>query len=84
MKAKTAAQIENYHRKEPLARGILRETLREQIFSHIAPEIFRATLQSLEKENKIVAEKDFVWLAAHNLEMSGEEKTLRERLEKIL
>lgn len=83
LKAKTMTQIENYHRKETLSRGILRETLREQIFSHIAPEIFKATLQSLEKENKIVAEKDFVRLAAHNLEMSGEEKTLRERLENI-
>lgn len=83
LKTKTTAQIENYHKKEPLARGILRETLREQIFSHIAPEIFKATLQSLEKESKIVSEKDFVRLAAHNLEMSGEEKILRERLEKI-
>ncbi|HXG84856.1 MAG TPA: selenocysteine-specific translation elongation factor [Pyrinomonadaceae bacterium] len=83
LKAKTVTQIENYHRREPLARGILRETLREQIFSHIAPEIFKATLQSLEKENKIIPEKDFVRLASHNLEMSGEEKILRERLEKI-
>jgi selenocysteine-specific elongation factor len=83
LKAKTLKEIENYHRKEPLARGILRETLREKIFSRLAPEIFEISLQSLERENKIVSEKDFVRLVSHNLELSGEEKILRERLEKI-
>ncbi len=83
LKLKTLAQIENFHRREPLARGIGRETLREQIFSHIAPQIFKATLESLEKENKITAEKDFVRLAAHNFEISGDEQKVRERLEKI-
>lgn len=83
LKTKTLSQIENHHLREPLARGIPRETLREKIFSHIAPEIFKVTLQSLEKESKIVPEKDFVRLASHNLELSGEETILRRRLEKI-
>ena len=83
LKTKTLREIENYHRREPLARGILRETLREKIFAHLPPEIFKITLQFLEKENKIAAEKDIVRLAAHNLELSSEEKTLRENLSKI-
>jgi len=83
LKAKTLAQIEDYHRREPLARGMPRETLREKIFTHIAPEIFKITLLNIEKENKIVSEKDFVRIAAHNLELSGEEKILRERLVEI-
>ena len=83
LKTKTVAHIEDFHRREPLARGVGRETLRERIFAHIAPEIFKLTLESLEKENKIVAEKDSVRLAAHNLEMSSEEKTVRERLENV-
>ncbi len=83
LKAKTLTEIENFHRREPLARGIARETLREKIFATLAPEIFKAALQSLEKTNKIVSEKDFVRLAAHNLELSAEEKIVRERLEKI-
>jgi selenocysteine-specific elongation factor len=83
LKAKTVAQIEAYHRREPLARGIGRETLREQIFSHIAPEIFKQTLESLETENKIIAEKDFVRHAGHNFEISGDEQIVRERLGQI-
>lgn len=83
LKAKTLAEIENHHRREPLARGIVRETLREKIFARLAPEIFKATLANLEKEGKIAAEKEIVRAAAHNLELSSDEKILRERLEKI-
>jgi selenocysteine-specific elongation factor len=83
LKAKTLAEIEDFHRKEPLARGILQATLREKIFSHLASEIFKAVLVSLESDKKTVAEKDFVRAAAHNLELAGDEKILRERLSEI-
>ncbi|MCA1625733.1 MAG: selenocysteine-specific translation elongation factor [Acidobacteria bacterium] len=83
LKQKTLVEIENFHHKEPLSRGILRETLREKIFSHFSSEIFKTMLSSLEKEGKIAAEKDVVRLASHNLELSAEEKILRERIEKI-
>ena len=83
LKTKILGEIENHHRREPLARGILRETLREKTAAHLAAEIFRSVLVNLEKEKKIAAEKDIVRLASHNLELSGEEKILRENLEKI-
>jgi selenocysteine-specific elongation factor len=83
LKTKTLAEIENHHRREPLAKGILRETLREKIFANLAPEIFKTTVAILERENKIAAETDTVRLAAHNLELSGEEKFLHDNLRKI-
>lgn len=83
LKMKTLAAIEDFHQKEPLAKGILRETLREKIFASLAPEIFKSVLSNLEKENKIAAEKDVVKLSSHNLELSEDEKILRGRLEKI-
>ena len=83
LKVKTLTEIENFHKKEPLARGILRETLREKIFAHLPPEIFNAVLSNLESEKKIAAEKDIVRLASHSLELSAEEKQIRENLERI-
>lgn len=83
LKAKTFAQIENFHKKESLSKGILRETLREKVFSHLPNEIFKSVLTALETEKKIVAEKDFVRAASHNLELSHDEKILRERLSAI-
>lgn len=83
LKTKTLSEIESFHKKEPLAKGILRETLREKIFAHLPTEIFRAVLKSLETEKKIVPEKDFVRAASHNLELSNDEKILREKLSQI-
>ena len=83
LKTATLAEIEAFHRREPLARGILRETLREKMFSHLSVEIFKAVLASLEADRKIASEKDTVRAAAHNLELSGEEKIMRERLQAI-
>ncbi len=83
LKSKTVAEIENFHRREPLAKGILRETLREKIFARIPPEIFKTVLENLQAERKIAAEKDFVRMSLHNLELSADEKTARERIGKI-
>ncbi len=83
LKTKALAEIEGFHRKEPLAKGILQATLREKIFSRFAPEIFKAVLSSLESDKIIAAEKDFVRAAAHNLELSKDEKILRDRLSGI-
>ena len=83
LKKKTLAEIAAYHKREPLGRGILRETLREKIFQRIAPQIFRATLLNLEKETKITAEKDLVKIAAHSLSLTADEKILYENLKGI-
>ncbi len=83
LKMKTVAEIENYHQREPLAKGILQATLREKTYASLSPEIFKTVLENLNKENKIAAEKDFVRLSSHNLELSGDEKVVRERIGKI-
>ena len=83
LKLKTLTEIETFHKREPLAKGILRETLREKIFAHLPPEIFKTVLKSLESERKIASEKDIVRAISHNLELSSDETILRERLEKI-
>lgn len=83
LKTRTLAEIENFHRRESLAKGILRETLREKIFARLPPENFRAVLESLRADGRIASEKDTVRAAAHQLELSGEEEILREKLGKI-
>ena len=83
LKAKTLAEIENQHKREPLSKGILRETLREKIFSHLPSEIFRATLSQLEKDGHITADRDFVAANSHSQKLSVEEKTVQEKFGKI-
>jgi selenocysteine-specific elongation factor len=79
----TLAEIKEHHRREPLARGLLRETLRERVFSHAAPEVFRSVMTHLEKAGLVVSEKEVVRAASHKLSLSREEVALRDKLENI-
>jgi selenocysteine-specific elongation factor len=75
--------IEAHHRSEPLARGMARETLRERHFAHAAAEIFRAVIARLEREGKLVSEKDLVRAREHRRELSGADAQLRDRLAQV-
>ncbi len=83
LKSKTLAEIENHHQREPLSKGINRETLREKIFSHLPSEIFKTVIFQLEKDGKISSDKDIVAAKSYNQELSGEEKIVKDKLEKI-
>jgi selenocysteine-specific elongation factor len=77
------SSLEKHHKREPLARGMLRETLREKLFAHAANEVFRAVLVQLETKGEIVSEKEIVRLASYNLELSPADAALRDRLEEV-
>ena len=73
--------IAEHHKREPLSRGMQRETLREKLFARAPVEVFRFVLDSLEKE--IISEKDVVRLASHSQELSPTDKALRDQLEEV-
>ena len=72
--------VKLHHQREPLARGLARETLRERHFAHAAPEIFRAVLARLEKDGALVSEKDVVRASEHGIELSPADAKLREQI----
>ncbi|HEY0172965.1 MAG TPA: selenocysteine-specific translation elongation factor [Pyrinomonadaceae bacterium] len=76
-------EVEAHHRREPLSRGIARETLRERVFSRAAPELFRAALKRAEAEGALVSERELVRTVGHSLDLSPEDAALRDRLESI-
>jgi selenocysteine-specific elongation factor len=80
---KTVAAVQAHHRREPLSRGIQRETLREQLFAHLPAEIFRAILSELEKRGQIELEKDVARSTLFNRALAPADKTLLERLQNI-
>jgi selenocysteine-specific elongation factor len=82
LKSKTLKTIENYHLAEPLAAGILKETLREKLFAHLPLEIYKTTLSYLESNSEVIAKQDVIKLKTHNLELTSEENVIRERLRK--
>jgi selenocysteine-specific elongation factor len=76
----TIAALKAHHQKEPLSRGLARETLRDKIFAHVAPEIFRTVISSLERQNLLNVDKDLVRSGEHTLELSTEDAGLRDRM----
>ena len=76
-------EVEAHHEREPLARGILRETLREQVFAHAAPEVFRVVMSDLESKGELCSEKEIVRAASHSLSLSSADLALRDGLEKV-
>ena len=81
LQSAAAEEVEAHHRREPLARGLARETLRERVFTRAAPEVFRAALRRAEGEGALVAERDLVRAAGHSLDLSPADAALRDRLE---
>lgn len=79
----TLLEVESHHKSEPLTRGILRETLRDRLFAHAAPEVFRAVMSKLENQGALVSEKEIVRARSHSLALSAADAALRDRLEAV-
>ncbi|HKR12754.1 MAG TPA: selenocysteine-specific translation elongation factor [Pyrinomonadaceae bacterium] len=76
-------ELERHHKREPLARGMLRETLREKVFAHSLPELFSAVIARLESSSAIVSEKDTVRLGTHSVGLSEQDSQLSDRIEQV-
>jgi selenocysteine-specific elongation factor len=83
LRRRVVEEVAAHHKREPLSRGLAKETLRERHFAHSSPEVFRAVMAQLGKDNALIAEKDIVRERAHTRELSDTDAELRARLEKI-
>jgi len=81
--ASLIAELTTQHKREPLARGVPRETLREKIFAHSEPEVFRAVIARLESEGVVVSERDTVRAQEHSVDLSEKDALLRDRLQEV-
>ena len=83
LKQVTLNAVSEYHKREPLARGLARETLRERYFAHVPSEVFRSVLSDLEQAGSLVSEKELVRRPEHALELSDADAALRDRLNAV-
>ncbi len=77
------ALLEQFHQQAPLESGLGREEVRERIFAHLPAEVFRAVINHLIERHEVVAEKDLLRLATHRVELSAEEKAVKDHLAAI-
>ena len=76
------SELERHHKREPLARGMVRETLREKLFARSLPEVFGAVIGSLEAKKQVVSEKDVIRSSGHRVDLSDQDAKLSTQIEK--
>jgi selenocysteine-specific elongation factor len=81
--AAVLAAVTEHHRRAPLERGLPRETLREKLFAHGYPEVFRAVLDQLVAKGSLAADNDVVRAAGHSISLSVEDQTISDKLSAV-
>jgi selenocysteine-specific elongation factor len=76
----TTEAVLSHHKREPLSRGLSRETLRERHFALAAPGVFRAVLAHLETTGVITSEKEIVRASTHTQILSPSDAELKDKL----
>jgi len=82
LERQVVAEVTSHHKREPLARGLSKEILRERFFPGVATDAFRAMLTEFEKRGSIVVEKEIIRLRDHTRELSDDDARKRDELER--
>ena len=83
LKEAALQELRLFHKREPLSRGLLRETLREKVFARAQPEVFAAVIGSLENDHAIISEREIIRTSDHSVALSGEDLALQQKLEDL-
>jgi selenocysteine-specific elongation factor len=81
LKKAIVREIETHHKREPLARGLPKETLHDRFFAGASTEVFREAIAQMEKDGAFASEKEIVKLRDHARELSTEDAKARDKLE---
>lgn len=73
----------SYHQAFPLKEGYPKEELRTTIGRHIEIKLFNKSIRDLEKEGKIIVEKEFIRTPEHRVDLKGDLDMLRGEIETI-
>ena len=81
LQQKITTTLEAFHKENPLSAGILREELRAKSARRVRPEVFRAAVEQLAKEQKLVLQGETVKRTGAEVTLLPEEQRAREQIE---
>jgi len=76
--------LKQFHAAHPLVPGMDMEELRGKLDYALSPKTFRAVVEVLIAEKLIGREENLLRLAGHRVQLGGQEKTLMDKIRKIL
>lgn len=74
---KIISEVRTFHDRFPLQDGMSKEELRTRVGSFISSKLFNTALRDLEKDNRIVIEREILRLPGHRVHLQGELMDLR-------
>jgi selenocysteine-specific elongation factor len=83
LKKETLAQVSDFHKENPLQKGISREELRKRFYDDLPFEVFRYCLDDLVEKRKISLQEDIVSLYGREVQLTAEGQQLREKIEEF-
>lgn len=72
--------VGEFHAREPLAKGMSREALREKLFAFLPAEIFHSVVDSLQSTKRISLDKETIRMDSYQQKLSPEEEAFRDRI----
>jgi selenocysteine-specific elongation factor len=81
LKKETMQQVGNFHKDNPLQKGISKEELRKRIYDDLPLEVFRYCLEELVEKHKISFQEDVVSLYGREVQLTSEGQQVREKIE---
>ena len=84
LKQEFIERLKNFHAAHALTPGMDMEELRGKLPYALSPKIFRSVAESLIQERLIAREENLLRLQSHRLQLGGQEKTLMEKIKKLL
>ncbi len=81
LKKETLAQVSDFHKENPLQKGISKEELRKRLYDDLPLEVFRYCLDGLAEKRKLSFLEDAVALHGREVQLTTEGQQVRERIE---
>ena len=78
---KLRARVERFHKENPLLPGMAREELRSMLGKRVRAETFRAAIEGLAAEKKILAAGELVKLPGAEITLTAQELQAKEQIE---
>jgi selenocysteine-specific elongation factor len=76
--------LRDFHGSHPLVPGMDMEELRGKLTFELSPKVFRPLVETFIAEKIIAKEENLLRLTEHRVQLGSQEKTLMERIKKIL
>lgn len=84
LRKETLAQISEFHKNNPLQKGISKEELRKRLYDGLPLEVFRHCLDGLVEQHKITFLEDAVSLYGREVQLSDEGEKIKTLIESTI